>query len=96
MLTLYHCTPSVNLLSILSHGLQPKASRGKLKVVWLCSASKLAWALNHLAEKKGKEIQEFSVLKVQVYRTELVRRRRGIWYTTCHIPAWRLYDQLSC
>jgi len=91
MLTLYHCTPAKNLLSILSHGLQPKAAKGRLKVVWLCSPSKLAWALNHLADQKGLQIEEFSVLKVAMFPGELIKRRIGIWYTTVHVPPDRFF-----
>lgn len=93
---LYHVTPRKNLLSILSSGLTPKASRGRRKVIWLCSGALLPWTLDHLAEYHDCHISELAILKVEVLPGEVSRQRRGIYCSTVHIGAYRLYDQLSC
>jgi hypothetical protein len=93
---LYHITPRKNLLSILQSGLTPKASKGRRKVVWLCSGALIPWALDHLADYHGLHVSELAILKVEVHPGEVSRQRRGIYCSTVHIGAWRLYDQLSC
>lgn len=88
---LYHITPRKNLLSILAAGLTPKAAKGRRKVVWFCSASKVVWALHHLAIHHDLDISELAVLCVEVFPGEVSRQRKGIYCSTVHIPAWRFF-----
>jgi hypothetical protein len=86
---LYHITPRKNLESILAAGLVPSAAKGRRKVVWFCSPSKLAWALHHLAIHHDLELCELAVLCVELLPGEVSRQRAGIYCSTVHIPSWR-------
>ena len=78
---LYHATPKANLESIKATGLDPNRSRGKEAVVWLHTLSRREWAILHTATKNKCEISEVAILEVNVPRTKLRRRWRGLWST---------------
>ena len=63
---LYHATPKSNLKSIEANGLQPRRSTGKIKGVWL-----------HTASRRHKS-QEIALLEVNVSRRHITRKQRGI------------------
>ena len=78
---LYHATPKANLASITATGLDPNSSRGKEKVVWLHTRSRREWAILHTTEKFKCEVSDVVIIEVDVPRTQLRRRWRGIWVT---------------
>jgi hypothetical protein len=79
--TFYHATPTRNLPSILEVGLDPAYARGRLRVVWLHSRGRRAWAIPHVAERHNVPVEAVSIITVRVPRSWLVRRKRGVW--TC-------------
>ena len=52
---LYHATPKSNLKSIEANGLQPRRSTGKIKGVWLHTASRRHWAILHTMKRHRTE-----------------------------------------
>ena len=80
---LYHATPKANLPNILANGLQPEHSLGRIKGVWMHTASKSAWAILHTM--KRHRTQDIVVLQASIPRRHLTRRRRGIWTCAEHI-----------
>ena len=78
---LYHATPKTNLESIQSEGLDPNRSTGKEAVVWLHTQSRRDWAILHTATKHKCEVSDVIVIEVEIPRSKLRRRWRGIWVT---------------
>lgn len=79
---LYHATPAVNLESIQRHGLLPGKAQGGIKGVWLHTASRRAWAILHTIKRHSlKAFDDVVLLKVKVQRSNLTRRKFGIWTT---------------
>ena len=87
---LYHATPKSNLPSIKAKGLQPRRSKGKIRGVWLHTASKRHWAILHTM--KRHKTDEIALLQVNVSRRDITRKQRGIWYTTVPITQFREED----
>ena len=78
---LYHATPKSNLDSIRTAGLDPNRAKGQIKGIWLHTASKQAWAILHTMKRHGCGIDDVVLLEVNLPRTDLTRRWRGLW--TC-------------
>lgn len=79
---LYHATPKRNLEQIERQGLDPNRATGKIKGVWLHTASKSAWAILHTIKRYDlKTFDEVAILKCNVPRRYLTRRWRGLWTT---------------
>lgn len=78
---LYHATPKANLDSIQQHGLNPDFSKGAEKVIWLHTASRREWAILHTQRRHNLQLSEVLVLRVDVPRSKLKRRWRGLWTT---------------
>ena len=76
---LYHTTPRKNLTSILQSGITPTMSKGKAPIVWLHTLTRTGWAYAHLS--KHHECFDFITFEVEISRSQLTRRRRGIWTT---------------
>ena len=87
---LYHATPKSNLKSIEANGLQPRRSKGKIKGVWLHTASRRHWAILHTQQRHKS--QEIVLLEVNVSRSRITRKQRGIWYATEPITQFREED----
>lgn len=81
MSILFHVSPRRNLSSIYRVGVSPAFAAGARAECWFCSASKKAWAVEHVAERHGVPVSEVVVLRVNVRRSLLTRRGRGVW--TC-------------
>lgn len=81
-MTLYHATPRKFLQSIQAEGLQPRKAKGRIKGVWLHTASKRSWAVLHTM--KRHRTNDVVVLEVKVSRNHLTRRWRGLW--SCAVP----------
>ena len=78
---LYHATPKKNLDSIRTEGLDPNHSTGKESVVWLHTASRREWAILHTITRHKCDISEVAIIEVNVPRSKLRRRWRGLWTT---------------
>lgn len=76
---LYHATPARNLDSIQAVGLDPNRSRGAKKEVWLHTASRREWAILHTTQRHNCEVSEVVIIEVEVPRSRLRRRWRGLW-----------------
>ena len=73
---LYHTTPRKNLAGIMQHGITPN---GKTSCVWLHTLSRTGWAYAHLA--KHHKCFDLITFEIEIPRSKLTRRRRGIWTT---------------
>lgn len=93
---LWHATPRRNVKSIRRRGLLASKSLGKLRAVWLHTASNMPWAVLHTAKRHRCPADDVIVIAVRVGR-QLVRRgaRRGLWYSTADVPADRLGGELT-
>lgn len=78
---LYHATTAKNLDSIKAVGLDPNRSTGKAAVVWLHTASKREWAILHVSNRYKCDANEVVIITVDVPRSKIRRRWRGIWTT---------------
>ena len=88
---LYHTTPRKNLETILQLGISPTMSKGKSPTVWLHTLSRTGWAYAHLS--KHHKCFDFVTLEVRIPRSDLTRRRIGIWKTTSIIDnITEIYD----
>ena len=79
---LYHATPKANLDSIHQHGINPAFSTGKEKVIWYHTKSRRHWAILHTAKRHNCTLDDIAVITVEIPRSKLTRRRRGLWTTT--------------
>ena len=79
---LYHATLKSNLESIHEKGINPSFSRGAVKVIWLHTRSKTEWAKLHAAKRYSVPVAEIVIIAVEIPRSRLTRRWRGIWTTT--------------
>ena len=79
---LYHATLKRNLDSIRKKGINPEFARGAEKVIWLHTRSKTEWAILHTQKRHKCPLDDIAVLSVQIPRSKLTRRWRGIWTTS--------------
>ena len=79
---LYHATPRKFLQSIIDNGLDPNRAVGRIKGIWLHTASKRSWAILH-TQRRHKTL-DVVVLECKVSRRHLTRRWRGLW--SCAVP----------
>ena len=79
---LYHATPIRNLESIRTEGLDPNRSRCKRKEVWLHTQSRREWVILHTVSRHKCDVSEVVIIAVDVPRSKLRRRWRGLWTTT--------------
>ena len=84
---LYHATLKSNLDSIRENGINPEFSKGKDKVIWLHTASRTHWAIAHVQKRHKVNLSEVVIITVNVPRSKLKRRWRGLWSTTETINA---------
>lgn len=78
---LFHATSVSNLESIQAEGLDPGRSKGKMRVVWLHTMSRREWAILHTQQRHNCSLDEIVLIEVDVPRSKLCRRWRGLW--TC-------------
>ena len=76
---LYHATLASNVANIKAHGLDPALATGKIKAVWLHTRSKHAWAILHTQKRHNVALDQIVIIKVDVKRSDLTRRWRGLW-----------------
>lgn len=87
---LYHTTTVGRLESILAQGLLTAYSRGKLPAVWLHGTRLGPWACRHMMARPGVSVERLVRLTVDVPRTWLTRRGKGVYYCLRDIPAERI------
>ena len=78
---LYHATLKKNLDKIKGLGLLPTYSKGKEEVIWLHTASRQHWAILHTATRHQAAILDIVIIQVEIPRSKLRRRWRGLWTT---------------
>ena len=79
---LYHATLKSNLVSINEKGINPSFSKGKEACIWLHIRSRNEWAKLHTAKRYAVPIADIVIFAVEIPRSRLTRRWRGIWTTT--------------
>ena len=93
---LRHATPLRNVRSILRSGLLPGLARGRLKAVWLHTPSRSSWAIPHVANRHHVQEELVAVLTVEVPRSWLRKRGRGVWCCARAIsPEWVVSVRLA-
>lgn len=84
---LYHATPKSNVEGILTEGLLPSHATGKIKGVWLHTHSKREWAVLHTQKRhRILDSDDIVVIEVDVPRSHLTRRWRGLWTSDKVVP----------
>lgn len=81
---LYHISPAFNWFSIGIYGLRPSDVMSQSGDIFLCSKSKINWAVEHVSKRFDIEPCNLIVVKVRVRRSNLRRVtwrgvRRGVW-----------------
>jgi len=85
--TFYHVTTGDALASIFSHGIDPSYSKGKLKVTWLVSRYKIAWAILHVSYSHQAIVDDIYVCRVNVDWGAIKRSNKaGVVYTYDLLP----------
>lgn|SRR5262245_27772239 len=83
---LYHTTSQLRAIAIKQEGLRVDCSQTTRRGIWLHSWLKGPWAYRHLSEHHGWKVSEMLTLRVTVSRSQVFRRRRGIWLACHDIP----------
>ena len=78
---LYHATPQSNIASIQANGLDPNRATGKEPHIWLHTVSRRSWAILHTSKRHKCDISQVVIIEVEIPRSKIRRRRRGIWTT---------------
>ena len=79
---LYHATLKSNLDGIIEKGIDPSFSKGAEQVIWLHTAGRREWAILHTTQRHPCEVDAVMIIAVNVPRSKLRRRWRGLWSTT--------------
>jgi len=86
-MTIYHVTPSRNVISIVAKGVDPAMSRGKLKVSWVCEQQQLMWAIAHISAHWRVATANLTVFELEA-DGELIRTRwRGVYQSRTRLWA---------
>ena len=78
---LYHATLKSNLDGIIEKGIDPSFSKGAEQVIWLHTAGRREWAILHTTQRHPCEVDAVMIIAVNVPRSKLRRRWRGLWST---------------
>jgi hypothetical protein len=97
---LYHATLARNWTSIRTQGLLCGLSQGKMRVVWLHTEDRSAWAMLHTVRRHGGRVEDVVVISVEVGENALRRHQSGLYYHVAdvlpaEIVAVRGFDELS-
>lgn len=83
--TLYHVSPHFNTQSILSEGVSPAWSRGKLHVSWWITEEQLMWALAHISSRYAISVNVLAIFTASIDEALLLRTRwKGVYQ--CKAP----------
>lgn len=88
---MYHCTPTVNVESILLHGLLTSYSTSNMKVVWLVDRTRLLWAKKHIADRKGVSILCVTAMLLEVPAKNRHKSSNGVYYSSNDIDCIWFY-----
>jgi hypothetical protein len=91
----YHATPRRNRRSIDRTGLDPARSKQGRKAVWLFSASRLEWAILHVANRHRCKVADVIVYTVEVDKKALRKHARGLFYHYALVPVSQLRGPVS-
>jgi hypothetical protein len=72
---LYHVTPTSNIAAILTNGIDPVFSRGKMNVCWFAQSNALLWAIAHISGNKKLDVTRLAVFTLGIDE-EITRRTR--------------------
>lgn len=75
---LYHITSEENMIGIMSQGIRPDLSRGKLSASWYVSKRGIIWALAHTSLRHDISVVRLIVMTVML--PVLVVKKTGIPY----------------
>lgn len=90
--TLYHVTPGINVKSIRRRGLLARLSRGRMKAVWLCTESRIEWAIAHVVKSHRCPLSTVRVLAVSPPVSVCGSRVPGLYYTRSDVPAAQIAE----
>ena len=85
---LYHATLKSNLDGIIEKGIDPSFSKGAEQVIWLHTAGRREWAMIITTQRHQCEVSEVMIIAVEVPRSKLRRRWRGLWSTALTIQTF--------
>lgn len=71
--TMYHVTPSYNVPSILTEGIQPRYSEGKREASYYVTRNAIEWAILYVSAKRYLHVSELTVFTVEIPRYQLAR-----------------------
>lgn len=91
---LRHTTTTRKISSIMTIGLQPGMSIGKIQGVWLHDPGSTSHLQDHCSTKHGVHTDDLITLVVSVPLSWLKRFARGRWYCTRPIPVSRIVSVL--
>lgn len=88
----FHVTTTACVESIAASGLLVccAAPTARIKGVWLVTASKVAWAIVHVASKRRVALEQVVVVEIEVNRKTLKKFRQGIWVSRVDVDASRI------
>ncbi len=76
---LFHTTPWYNTVMIEKNGILPCRSLGELDYIWLHTWALRTWARRHIADNHGCDPRSMVRYALDVPRSWVAHRRRGIW-----------------
>jgi hypothetical protein len=87
---LRHATSRKLVPAIRREGLLVPRSQGRLPAVWLHAPGRSAWAALHTVRRHGGRAEGVVILTVEVPRSCLRHRQRGLWYCPRDVPPGRI------
>lgn len=88
---LFHVTREANVPGILSLGISPAFSLGKLRASWFVDHTRLSWAIAHVSDNTGLSVSELYVCHVLARREAFKRTRLSGVFTSGEILfAWQV------
>jgi hypothetical protein len=89
-MTVYHITAKWRVATIAVEGLNPKRNSGHADRVWLCDRKRIIWVMNHVEDVKHLPMDSLTILAVEISPDDLVRHRRGVYWTAKHVSSENL------
>lgn len=86
-MALWHATHYGHLRSIFTHGLLVSYSTGEFPAVWAAAEDRMAWAVEHAAERHGWELTHMVALCVVPRIVKWRRNGSGLYYSLTDVPA---------
>lgn len=70
---LYHVSPADNMLGIMTVGVDPDKSKGRMTASWYVNKRGIVWALAHTSLRHNVSVSELVVFTVMLPRTAVKR-----------------------